>query len=124
VGYFGVHRDISQLCDLAIDHGVPCMALVQDLQVLQDIDGLLPKDILRSGVDGLGKDKVRVLVQADDQGVRGEDGLDKVHLMPDIVVGGDKWDVLVAPVVDETGWRLVGPRAAAQSSWVHVGVEE
>jgi hypothetical protein len=42
--------------------------------------------------------------------------------MPNIVVSGDKGDVLIASVVNETGWRLIGPHAAAQSGWVCVGV--
>jgi hypothetical protein len=61
---------------------------------------------------------------ADDQRVGGEDGLDEVHLTPNIVVSGDKGDVLITSVVNETGRRLIGPRTAAQSGWVHVGVKE
>jgi hypothetical protein len=75
-------------------------------------------------VEGLSEDEVRVGAYADDQRVGGEDGLDEVHLSPHIVVRGDEGDILIASVVNETGQRLIGPRATAWRGWVCIGVEE
>jgi hypothetical protein len=75
-------------------------------------------------VEGLGEDEVCVGAYADDQRIGGEDSLDEVHLTPNIVVRGDKGDVLIASVVNETGRRLIGPRTTVRSSWVCVGVKE
>jgi hypothetical protein len=96
----------------------------QDLQVLQDVNGSLTEDVFRGGMERLGKDKVRVLAQANDQQIGGEDSLDEIHLLPDSIVSGDKWDVLIALVMDKTGQGMVGSRAAVQSGWVRVGMEE
>jgi hypothetical protein len=75
-------------------------------------------------VEGLGKDKVSVSAYADDQWVGGKDGLDEIHLLPNVVVRGDEGDVLIASVVNETGRRLIGLRVAVQSGWVLVGMKE
>jgi hypothetical protein len=60
-------------------------------------------------------DKVRVGAYADDQRIGSKDGLNEVHLTPNIVVRGDEGDVLIASVVNETGQRLIGPRTTARS---------
>jgi hypothetical protein len=75
-------------------------------------------------VERLGEDEVCVGAYADDQWVGGEDSLDKVHLTPNIVVCGDEGDVLIASVVNETGRRLIGPRATTWRGWVCIGMEE
>jgi hypothetical protein len=100
------------------------MTLVQDLQVLHDIDGTGAEDVLRGGVKRLGEDEVRVDSDADDQWIGGEDSLNEVHLTADIVVRGDKGDVLIAAVVNETGRRLIGPRTTTWRGWVCVGMEK
>jgi hypothetical protein len=66
------------------------MALIQNLQVLQDLNGSLTKDVLQGRMERLGKDEVRVLAQADDQWIGGEDGLDEVHLLPDSIVSSEE----------------------------------
>jgi hypothetical protein len=113
-----------QLCDLLINHGAACVTLVQDFQVLHDVDRADAEDVLGSGVDRLGEDKVCVGADADDQWIGGEDGLDEVHLAPNVVMRGDEGDVLIAAVMNETGRRLIGPRATMWRGWVCVGVEE
>jgi hypothetical protein len=100
------------------------VAFVQDFQVLHDVDGPSAKDVLGGGVERLGEDKVCVGAYADDQWIGGEDSLDEVHLTPNIVVRGDKRDVLIASVVNETGRRLIRPRTTTWRGWVCVGVEE
>jgi hypothetical protein len=113
-----------QLCDLSVNHETPRVTLVQNLQVLQEVDGSSPEYILRSSVKRLSKDKVRVLAYSDNQWVGSQNGLDKVDRLSDSVVGGDERDVVVATVMNKTGRSMIGSHVAARSGWVRVGMEE
>jgi hypothetical protein len=113
-----------QLRNLPVDHGALCVTLVENLQVLHDVDRASTEDVLGSGVERLGEDEVCVGAYADDQRVGGEDGLDEVHLAPNVVMCGDEGDILIASVVNETGQRLIGLRTMTWRGWVCVGVEE